>query len=124
MYLDAKLLDIGYLSEKASRSSTYTWLESYGQISPGTLSKSLDTAAIAVGQFQERPNKRRNVVVVSLCEVCDGEAILRDECGLFMIARDCFNVNPRCNLRLPSSELARAEGLLVDFERYVLLLSD
>ena len=110
MYLDVKPSDIAYLSEQSSGSSSiYTWLESWGQISPGSVSKSLDTAVLAVGFFQERPNKRRNVVVVMLCEVSgDGEP-------------DCFNVTTRPNVRLSSAELARVEGILHDFGGYICL---
>jgi hypothetical protein len=123
MYLDVKPSDIAYLSEQSSGSSSiYTWLESWGQISPGSVSKSLDTAVLAVGVFQERPNRRRNVVVVMLCEVSgDGEPRALDECGIFLMARDCFNVTTRPNVRLSSAELARVEGILHDFGGYICL---
>ena len=101
-------------------------MPSCGRISPGALSTSLDLVAIAVGVFQERPNKRRNVVVVTRCETTtDGgnvEVKALDEGGLFLTPRDCFNVNLHCDARLPPAELARLEPLLHEFEKYDLLL--
>ena len=122
MYLDVKPSDIAYLSEQSSGSSSiYTWLESWGQISPGSVSKSLDTAVPRWGFFK-RDLTSRNVVVVMLCEVSgDGEPRALDECGIFLMARDCFNVTTRPNVRLSSAELARVEGILHDFGGYICL---